>query len=47
MRLPADLYNDLLPGEPASAIESVANIRQVSAQIHETVTANIISRQKH
>ena len=46
MRLPADLYYDLPPGESASATESVANLRQVLAQVHETVTANMESRQK-
>ena len=46
MRLPADLCYDLLPGEFASATESVANLRHVLAQVHETVTANIESRQK-
>ena len=45
-RLPADLYYDLPPGEFASAIESVANLRQVIAQVNETVTANMESRQK-
>ena len=29
MRLPADLYYDLSPGESASATESVANLRQI------------------
>ena len=46
MRLPDDLYYNLPPGESASAIESVANLRQVSAQVHENVTANMESRQK-
>ena len=45
MRLPADLYYDLLPGESASATESVANLQQVLAQIYKTVTANMESRQ--
>ena len=45
MRLPADLYYDLPPGESASAIESVVNLQQVLAQVHETVTANMESRQ--
>ena len=46
MRLPTDLYYDLPPGESALAGGSVANIRQVFAQVNETVTANIESRQK-
>ena len=46
MRLPADLYYDLLLREPASAIESIANLRQVLAQVYETVTANMESSQK-
>ena len=46
MRLPADLYYDLPPGEPASAIESLANLRQVLAQVHETETANMERLQK-
>ena len=46
MRLPADLYYDLPPVESASATESVANLRKVLAQIHETVTANMESRPK-
>ena len=46
MRLPADLYYELPPGEPASATETVANLRQVLAQVHETVTTNMESRQK-
>ena len=46
MRLPVDLYYDLPPREPASATESVANLRRVLAQVHETVTVNMESRQK-
>ena len=46
MRLPADLYYDLPPGEPASATESVANLRHLLAQVHETVTANMETCQK-
>ena len=46
MQLPADLYYNLPPGESASATESVANQRQVLAQVQETVTANMKSRQK-
>ena len=44
MRLPADLYYNLPPGKSASATESVANLRKVLAQFHETVTANMKSR---
>ena len=46
IRLPADLYYDLPPKEPASAAESVANLRQVVAEVHQTVTANMESSQK-
>ena len=46
MRLPADLFYELPLGESASATESVANLRQVLAQVHETVTAKMESRQK-
>ena len=46
MRLPADLYYNLPLGESASATESVANLRQVLAQVHKTVTANMESSQK-
>ena len=46
MRLPADLYYDLPPGKLASATESVANLRQVLVQVHETVLANMERRQK-
>ena len=46
MRLPADVYYDLPPGKSALATKSVANLQQVLAQVHETVTANMDSRQK-
>ena len=46
MQLQADLYYNLPPRESASANESVANLRQVLAQVHKTVTANMKSRQK-
>ncbi|MCP6756042.1 hypothetical protein NL533_30935, partial [Klebsiella pneumoniae] len=40
MRLPADLYYDVPPGDSSSATESVAKLRQVLAQVHETVVSN-------
>ena len=46
MRLPADLYYDLPPGESASETESVTNLKRVLAQVHETVTANMETRKK-
>ena len=46
MRLPADLDYDLPPRVITSATESVAILRQVLAQILETVAANMTSRQK-
>ena len=46
MRLSADLYYDLPPGEIASAAKSVANLRQDLAQVHDTIAANLKSRQK-
>ena len=46
MRLPADVYYDLPPGESALATESVANLRQILARVHGTVTANMESSEK-
>ena len=46
MRLPAYLYYNLSTGESASATESVPNLGEVLAKVHETVTANMESRQK-
>ena len=46
MRLPADLYYDLPPGESASPPELVANLKRVLAQVYETVTTSMESRHK-